>query len=137
MDKKLAVLISFFFLTFFVFISVLVFGKPLSRFTRAAEDYQPSAEKSLIFAWPLNSSVNTSDVVKVDVFVRSESGKPIPTREVLMNTTLGTISPKIAVSDKNGKATFSLTSQNPGTTEVSAIIDNTVQVSQKVTVKFD
>ena len=137
MDKKLAGLISFFFLTFFVFISVLVFGKPLSRFTRAAEDYQPSAEKSLFFAWPLNSSVNTSDVVKVDVFVRSESGKPIPTREVLMNTTLGTISPKIAVSDKNGKATFSLTSQNPGTTEVSAIIDNTVQVSQKVTVKFD
>ena len=137
MDKKLAGLISFFFLTFFVFISVLVFGKPLSRFTRAAEDYQPSAEKSLIFAWPLNSSVSTSDVVKVDVFVRSESGKPIPTREVLMNTTIGTITPKIAVSDKNGKATFSLTSQNPGTAEVSAIIDNTVQVSQKVTVKFD
>lgn len=137
MDKKLAGLISFFFLTFFVFISVLVFGKPLSRFTRAAEDYQPSSEKSLIFAWPLNSSVSASDVVKVDVFVRSESGKPIPTREVLMNTSIGTISPKIAVSDKNGKATFSLTSQNPGTAEVSAVIDNTVQVAQKVTVKFD
>ncbi len=137
MDKKLAGLISFFFLTFFVFISVLVFGKPLSRFTRAAEDYQPSSEKSLIFAWPLSSRLTTSGVVKVDVFVRSESGKPIPTREILVNTTIGTITPKIAVSDKNGKATFSLSSQTQGTAEVSAVIDNTVPVSQKVTVKFD
>lgn len=137
MDKKLAGLISFFFLTFFVFISVLVFGKPLSRFTRAAEDYQPSAEKSLIFAWPLSSSISTADVVKIDVFVRSESGKPIPTREILMNTTIGTVSPKIAVSDKNGKATFSLTSQTPGVADISAVIDNTVPVSQKVSVKFD
>lgn len=137
MDKKLAGLISFFFLTFFVFISVLVFGKPLSRFTRAAEDYQPSAEKSLIFAWPLSAGTTISDTVKIDVFVRSESGKPIPTREILMNTTMGTITPKIALSDKNGKATFSLSSQTRGTTEISAVIDNTVPVTQRASVKFD
>lgn len=137
MDRKLAGLISLFFLTFFVFISVLVFGKPLSRFTRAAEDTQPSANKSLIFAWPLNTAASASSSVKVDVFIRSETGKPIQGREILMDSTLGTLTPKITVSDKNGKATFLLTSQTPGIAEVSAIVDNTVPVTQKVSIKFE
>lgn len=137
MDRKLAGLISFFFLTFFVFMTVMVFQKPLSRFTRAAEDAEPSAEKSLIFAWPLTANPTPNQAVKVDVFVRSKTGKPLATREITMNSTLGTITPKTSITDKFGKATFSLTSESAGEANVSAIIDNSVEVVQKVTIKFE
>ncbi len=136
MDKKLTGLISLFFLTFFVFISVVVFSKPLSRFTRAAEESTTSSSKSLIFAWPLSSSVARSETVKVDVFVRSATGNPIPKRQIVVNSTLGTINPKVIQSDNNGKASFSLTSQTVGTAQISATVDNSVPISQKVSVKF-
>lgn len=137
MDKKLAGLISLFFLAFFVFISILVFGKPLSRFTRATEDTQPSASKTLIFAWPLTTATAGTGVVKVDVFVRSESGKPIENREVFAKTTLGSLDPTVGTSDKNGKTSFSLKSPTQGIAEVSAVIDNSIQITQTVTVKFE
>lgn len=136
MDKKLMGLISLFFLSFFVFISVMVFSKPLSRFTRAAEDSRPSSSKSLIFAWPLSASVTSLETVKLDVFVRSENGNPIPKRQIVVNTDIGSVSPKVMLSDKNGKASFSLTSQTAGTAQVSATIDNTTPISQKVSIKF-
>ena len=135
MDKKLAGLISLFFLAFFVFISVLVFGKPLSRFTRAAEDSRPSADKTLLFAWPLSSVV--AQPVTVDIFVRSESGKPVENREVLMQTSLGTLNPNIGKSDKNGKASFTLISSTPGVADVSAVVDNSVTINQKGSVRFE
>lgn len=137
MDKKLAGLTSLFFLVFSVFISVLIFEKPLSRLTRAAEDTKPSAAKSLVFAWPLSSSISSSEPVKVDVFIRSESGLPIPSRKVLVETTLGTLAPNIGVSDKNGKATFTLTSDTAGTAKLSVMVDNSISVSQKISVRFD
>ncbi len=137
MDKKLAGLISLFFLAFFVFISVLVFGKPLSRFTRAAEDTRPSADKTLLFAWPLSTSVTQPQSVTVDVFVRSETGKPVENREVLMQTTLGTLNPNVGTSDKNGKVSFKLSSSSPGVAEVSATVDNSISINQTVTVRFE
>jgi len=136
MDKKLMGLVSLFFLTFFVFISVVVFSKPLSLFTRASEKSEPSSAKSLIFAWPLSSGVASSEKVKVDVFVRSETGNPIPNRQIEAKTTLGTISPTTISSDKIGKASFFLTSQTAGTAQVSATVDNRTRISQQVSVKF-
>ncbi len=136
MDKKLVGLITLFFLSFFVFISVVVFGKPLSRFTRAAEETQPSAAKSLIFAWPLSASVSSSETVKVDVFVRSVTGIPVAKRQIVVTSTLGTVSPKVAQTDDTGKASFTLTSQTLGTSQVSATVDGSTSISQKVSVKF-
>jgi len=136
MDKKLMGLVSLFILTFFVFIFMVVFSKPLSRFTRASEASKPSSAKSLIFAWPLSSNISSSEIVKVDVFVRSVNGNPIPYRQIVVNTTLGNVNPKVELSDNTGKASFSLTSQTAGTAQVSATVDNSVPISQKVSVKF-
>jgi len=136
MEKKLAGLISIFFLTFFVLVSVVVFNKPLSRFTRAAEDSRTSTSKSLIFAWPLSAQVADSKTIKIDVFVRSESGIPIPKRKVVVSSTHGEVSPKVRLSDNTGKASFSLTSKTIGTAQISATIDNSPPISQKVSVKF-
>jgi len=129
-------LVSLFILTFFVFIFMVVFSKPLSRFTRASEASKPSSAKSLIFAWPLSSNISSSEIVKVDVFVRSVNGNPIPYRQIVVNTTLGNVNPKVELSDNTGKASFSLTSQTAGTAQVSATVDNSVPISQKVSVKF-
>lgn len=135
MDRKLAGLISLFFLTFFVFLSVMVFQKPLSRLTRAEEDSEPSAQKSLMFAWPLTIHPTPNDSVKIDVFVRSQNGRPLATRELVMNASLGTIRPKTAVTDKFGKASFTLTSEQIGTSTVTAIVDNSIEIAQRVTIQ--
>lgn len=136
MDKKLTGLISLFFLTFFVFISLIVFKTPLSRFTRAAEESKVSSAKSLIFAWPLSASISSAQTVKVDVFVRSETGNPIPKRQIAVDSSLGTVSPKVVSSDSTGKASFTLTAKAAGTAELTATIDGSAPISQKVSVKF-
>jgi len=135
MDKKLSGLIFIFFLAAFLFISLTIFNQPLSRFTRAKEELIPSKEKSLIFAWPLTSAVGAP--VSINVFLRNEKGVPLVNKNITLSTTLGQISPSQAVTDKSGKATFTLISSQKGTAEVSATAENTYVLNQKVTVKFE
>jgi len=135
MDKKLSGLIFVFFLAASLFVSVVVFKEPLSRLTRAKEEFIPSKEKSLIFAWPLNSSIGKP--VTISVFLRNENGLPLVNKNVTLSTTLGQITPKQASTDKSGKATFILTSSSKGIAEVSATAENTYILNQKVTIKFE
>jgi len=135
MDKKLVGLIFVFFLTSFLFITTLIFNQPLSRFIRAREEFIPSKEKSLIFAWPLTSAVGKS--VTINVFLRNENGLPISNKNITLSTTLGTVTPNQAVTDKSGKATFSITSSQAGIAEISAIADNIYSLNQKVSIKFE
>lgn len=137
MDRKLAGLIALFFLAFFVFVSFVVFDRPLSRFTRAKEDTQPSGNSSLLFAWPLTAKADGKQEVVIDVFVRSESNKPVPSREVAITSTLGTVRSTSATSDKTGKASFVLISSDAGIAEVGAVVDNSIPLSQKLTIKFE
>lgn len=137
MDKKLAGLIGLFFLAFFVFISLVVFSKPLSRFTRASSAVDPSASQSLIIAFPLSLTANSSEESKVDVFVRSQSNAPVAGRDVQIRTSLGTVSPSHATTDRTGKATFQFSpAGDKGVADLTAIVDNTLQISQKVTVQI-
>lgn len=136
MDKKLLGLVTLFFLAFLFFLSVVVFNKPLSNFIRARETTTPSNENSLLFAWPLDSKADGVSEIKVDVFVRSETDKLVPNKEVRVSSTLGDVEPSSAITDKNGKASFTLVSSTPGTAELSATVDS-VQLSKKLTVKFE
>jgi len=134
MDKKLTGLVLIFFLVFSLFISSVIFNQSLSRFTRAKEDSLPSTEKSLIFAWPLNANINNR--VTINVFVRNEKGVPLANKNVVLQSTLGNLSPNSAATDKNGKATFNLVSANPGVAEVSAKVEGNF-LNQKVSIKFE
>jgi len=134
MDKKLTGLIFVFFLTVSLFVSLLIFNQPLSRFTRAKEEFTPSKEKSLIFAWPLNTKINNQ--VTINVFVRNEKGIPLANKNVILRSTLGNIFPNSATTDKSGKVTFNLVSDNPGIAEVSAIVEGNF-LNQKVSIKFE
>lgn len=135
MDKKLTGLILVFFLTVSLFITLLIFNQPLLRLTRAKEEFLPSIEKSLIFAWPLTTKLNTN--VSINVFIRNEKGVPLPNKNVILSTTLGEIKPPSSITDKNGKANFTLTSSQTGLATISATVDNDYRLNQNVSIKFE
>lgn len=138
MDKKLIGLMMIFMLTFGLYTTITVFNKPLTRLTRAKEEFVASSDNSLIFAWPLSSKVEgKSSNIQVNVFVRNATNVPLPNKKVVLTSTIGSVSPSDVVTDKGGKATFTVISDTVGLAELSAMIDNTIQIKQKVTIKFE
>lgn len=136
MDKKLSALLIFFVLIFSLFITFLVFREPIATFTRAKEELIPSSETSLIFAWPLTAKAG-SDKININIFVRNANNLPLSNKLVTLQTNLGSIEKNNQTTDKSGKVNFILTSQNPGIAEITAIVDNQIQLKQTVTVKFE
>jgi len=135
MDKKLLSLISILFLAGVLFISIVVFNKPIQNYTRAQQESVPSSSASLMFVYPLSTKVN--DKVVVNIFVRNTNNVPIANRIVNVNTTLGQIATTNSTTNNIGQATFSLISDTPGTAELTAIIDSNIELNQRVTVKFE
>lgn len=137
MDKKLAALMLLFFLAFGLFISRMIFNQPLTQLTRAKEDVVASDTESLIFAWPLSTQSGSNEKVEINVFVRNIKNNPLANKKVNLQTTLGNISENDIITDKAGKATFNLTSQTSGVAELTATVDDSIQLKQKISVKFD
>lgn len=135
MDKTLVGLMMIFFLAFTVFITFVVFNEQLSTVTRASTDFV-SAEKSLVFAWPLSLKADGVEESEITVFIRSEDGRSIEGKTVTLETTLGEVLEDTVVTDKGGKALFTLTSSSPGVAEITAIVDNST-VTRTVSVKFE
>lgn len=135
MDKTLVGLMMIFFLAFTVFITFVVFNEQLSTVTRASTDFV-SAEKSLVFAWPLSLKADGEEESEITVFIRSEDGRSIEGKTVTLETTLGEVLEDTVVTDKGGKALFTLTSSSPGVAEITAIVDNST-VTRTVSVKFE
>src|SRR4030042_2969092 len=82
MDKKLVSLLAIFFLTFGVFFSVVVFNKPLSRLIRASQELVPSANNSLVLAWPLTIKADGVTQSRITVFLRNDKNMPVGNRPV-------------------------------------------------------
>ncbi len=137
MDKKLTSLIVLFVLIFTLFISYIVFNKQIVVMTRASEELEPSSETSLVFAWPLTAQANNQDKVEINVFVRNYKNVPLANKPVNLVTNLGIINPSSQITDKLGKASFTLVSQTPGLAEVKAFINNQIQIKQSVSIKFE
>lgn len=136
MDKKLSALLIFFVLIFSLFISYIIFREPIATFTRAKEELIPSSESSLIFAWPLTAKTGL-DKININVFVRNANNLPLSNKNVTLKTNLGFIERNSQTTDKSGKASFILTSQSPGIAEITATVDNQVQLKQTVSIKFE
>ncbi len=137
MDKKLISLLILLVLVFSLFISYVVFNKQIAIFTRASSDIEPSAEKSLIFAWPLTAKATGQDKVMINVFIRNEKNQPLANKLVSLTTTLGQLDAETQTTDKSGKVTFNLTSTQTGIAQIQAIVDNKVQLKQSLTIKFE
>jgi hypothetical protein len=139
MDKKFIFLMIAFFLFFGFFIIKTSFNGQISSFTRASEETDPSATTSLIFAWPLTAKIGNN--VAVNIFIRNAKNFPLNQKLVTLKTNMGKINNSgleiSSKSDKDGKASFILTSDSPGIAELNALVDNKVQINQKITVKFE
>ena len=138
MDKKLLALIALFFLSFAFFTAAMIFDKPFTNLIRAKEDSKPSPIRSKILAWPLSSlNANGDSQSTINVFVVSESDKPIVDKRVMIVNSIGTLTEISAITDNNGKASFSLSSTTPGIAEIEATIEPDIRLSQKVTIEFE
>lgn len=135
MDKKLLSLVILFITTFIFFIAVLFFNEPLSKLTRAREETSPSADKSLIFAWPLSVKADGVEVSDVNVFIRNNDNKLISNQKVELRSSLGEIKNINTLSDANGKTTFKLSSLTLGSAEITAVVEG-IKLSNKLTIKF-
>lgn len=138
MDKKLLALITLFFISFAFFAAVTIFQQPLTRFTRAKEDFTPSPARSKILAWPF-PSVKADGLTEstISVFVVSESDKPISDRTVSLSSSLGKLTNPTSITDKNGKATFNLSSASPGIAEIEAVVEPDIKLNQKISLSFE
>ena len=138
MDKKFTALMLVFFLVFGLFISLMLFNKQITNFARASAETDPSSQTSLIFAWPLTAK--TGDKVEVNVFIRNANNTPLDKKSVRLTTNLGLIngsSESTSQSDKTGKALFILTSDKSCTAQITALVNYKIQLSQKISVKFE
>lgn len=143
MDKKLLALITLFFISFAFFAILMVFNKPITQLTRAKEDFIPSAERSKIIAWPLEVKANGVNEAVINVFIVSESDKPLSNKVVTLTTTCGQLKQSASTTDNNGKATFQLSSNNPGCSAViGAMVEPNIILTsnntpKKVSIKFN
>ncbi|MBI5127107.1 Ig-like domain-containing protein [Candidatus Roizmanbacteria bacterium] len=137
MDKKLKSLLTIFVLVFGLFVGLVVFNQPIKTFTRAKEELIPSSDSSLIFAWPLTAKANGTDKVEINVFVRNANNLPLTNKQVTLQTDLGNLDTSTNTTDKSGKASFNLTSSSNGIAQVTAMVDNQIQVKQTITIKFE
>lgn len=135
MDRKFVILLGVFFVLFGLFISLILFERPLIRFTRAQLD-TPSSEKSIIFAWPLKLAADGVAESTVTVFVRNNNGDEFGKRAVTLTSTMGQLSETTVVADKLGKAEFKIKSSSPGVAEIKAVIDNAVPINQTISIEF-
>ncbi len=136
MDKKLVGLITIFFLSFTIFISILVFNKPLTQLINASLESGPSPTNSMILAWPLTLKADGISESTITVFLRDNKKFPIANKPVRLTTNLGHVKEDVVNSEKDGKAIFHLLSTTPGLAQVTAVSENT-EIIQKVSIKFE
>jgi len=127
-----------FFMVFGVFVTTTLFNKQIANFARASTETDPSAQTSLIFAWPLTAKVG--DKVEVNVFIRNANNLPLDKKPVKLVTNLGLVNgtqESTSESNKTGKVNFTLSSDTVGIAELTAFVNNNIQLIQKVSVKFE
>lgn len=137
MDKKLGALLLIFFLSFSIFITALFFNQPLAKFTRAKEDFLPSATSSLIFAYPLTVKADNTSESTINVFVRSEKGMPVKEQRITITSSIGRIKEPEVVTDDQGKASFHVVSATEGVAQIEAYIGGSLKLDQKLSIKFN
>jgi len=135
------VLFSVFFLASGLFISLLIFDKPITRLTRAKEEFKPSPEKSLLIGWPLTVKANGKALSSITVFVESGKGKPIAGKEVILTSDLGQVVNLQPITDKVGKAAFAVKSARPGIATINAFVKKEttgkLKLKKSLQIKFE
>jgi|GEM_PF-3037319 len=140
MDKRFLSLFFLFLLVFALFITLVVFDRPLTSLTRAKEEYNTvSSENSSILAWPMTVKADGTSESLIKVFLSSQAGPPITVnKKVSLKTTLGIVREAFVdrvVADRHYYE-FHLVSQSEGIATVEAFIDGASLGGKNVSVVF-
>jgi hypothetical protein len=140
MDKRLVTLLSVLFLAVTIFISMVIFREPISQVTRASGKYtEVSKEKSKIIYWPMRVKSDGMSYCEIKVFLVSQKGAPITNKKLSLTTTLGNFlqsAELMKATDTKTYYLYQLSSDKPGIAQITAVIDNSVTLPQKISVEF-
>ncbi len=137
MDKKFILLLIIFF-SFVSLFSLLIISRRSSGFlTRATEENDPSAEKSLILAWPLSVNLKEPTNVKITVFVMNNKGVPLAYKKVTLSSNIGKFKENNILTDKHGKAEFNFLNDSPGIASIEAVVNDNIILKNKISIKFE
>lgn len=137
MDKKLILLLIVFFSFFSLFSLMLVSRRSSGFLTRATEENDPSAEKSLILAWPLSVNLKEPTEVKITVFVMNKKEVPLANKKVTLKSNIGKFRENDLMTDKLGKAEFYLLNDSPGIANIEGIVNDNIILKNKISIKFE
>lgn len=131
MDNKFLFLVFVFFLVFGIFASAVFYDQTTGFSTRAAnQNCDVDASKSFIVSIP--KDVPAGDACEVSVFTRCADETTVAGADVKLNVTNGTVDlPNGSVTDEGGRAAFAVTPN--GLAEITAVINNSIQLEQTVT----
>lgn len=127
MDRKLSFLVLVFFLVLGTFATFLFQRE--ARQTRAASQV-PEAQESFII-------VSTQGLeCTVNVIVRDSEQKGVPSKEVCITSTLGSVSPQCTTTNESGIAEAVVTSSTPGSGQISAEVTGLFTIPTQVSCQF-
>jgi len=126
-----------------ILMAVTIAGQRSSFFGRASGpngsslgNSNLSLDNSYVFASPISAASDGTSIIRVTVFLLNNQGMGVSGQSVILKTSgpinVSQIQP---VSDNFGRATFDLTSNNPGDYKLSAEVSG-VTLSQTVSVSF-
>ncbi|MFA6016595.1 MAG: hypothetical protein WC744_00735 [Patescibacteria group bacterium] len=136
MDKKFVALMILFFVVFGIFITTTFFNKQLASLARASADSDPSPKESLFFYYPIEG-IKPGVKVDINIFVRNNNKMPLNNKPIKLITNFGLINglkESVLTSDTKGKVSFVLTSEAPGSAELTAYFKDNIVLIKKVIV---
>lgn len=126
-------LVAVFLLVFGTFVT-LTFVNSRPGFRSIAAACQPSSERSVMFAWPLEIEAG-SGISTASVFARNSDGNPCSNKAVAVSATHGSVEPNSRNTDADGEAQFNFSCQSAGTSVLQATMDGSTQVTQTVSIE--
>lgn len=133
MDRKLLLLVLVFFLVMGSFTSY-VFFRTSQREISAANKGEPCQEKSFLLVSP--NQVKVGEKATINAVVRTCDETTLPEAQVCLISTLGNVEPACAPTNESGISDHALTSDVEGIAQISARINNTIDITTPVSVQF-
>lgn len=146
MDKKFVGLVSMLFIISVLLLVLTLSGlsgsgtspiyEAVKSIVRGKEGSVASADKSLMFCWPIQQAADGKSKITVSVFARNSNQKALPNHLVTLSAPPLAINPKTIQTNKDGVANFSLASVATASAQVTAIVDNSITLSSKCSAIF-
>ena len=139
MDKRITLLMMIFFLVFTLFISLVIFNEPLSKFTRASEEYtKVSTINSKIIYYPTIVKADGKSSAAIQVFLMSLNSTPLLNKRVRIESSLGTIQEgeQSKVTEGHKYYLFHVISSEEGVANIEVILEGSEKLTQKISIRF-